>query len=537
MSGLLDDDLALLEERLSDSWWRLTSGHVYKIKTADGRGIIPFNPRPEQMDLLRKLLNGVESIRAHADGAEPVKSPQDVEIKSRRLGYSTTIGVFIADCLGFRKSFTAQLIDQTADDAAKKMNGMVKIALNSLIDLGWPLVKIKDNDSELTVDILGQGAPSSFFAGVKGRGGSVDFGWYSELGVIQYDDPTRAEEIVSGAFPAARHGVKFVETTWKGGKGGKLWELIKPTLDGIADDWGVHFTPWFIDPRNVAPHAAHDADSRAYFASIEERLQKEGVALSDGQRRWWAQERRTQGIFMLRENPTFLDECWRAAIEGAIYAKALDRARTEGRICLMPIAGDCLVNTSWDLGNPLHTTVWFWQVVGREIRIIDCDIGVPFETLIARVAAMLAKGYNYGKHYLPHDATTTERSGTNFASELGKAGLCNLVIVPRCASVWIGINHALEMMGSIVWRLVPSVETGIEALNAYRQHIEGAGALTKAEPVHDWASHPADAFRTMAEAHRAGLFKFVTAVDSTPEQYRVGGGPVRKPMKQRRVSA
>jgi len=31
------------------------------------------------------------------------------------------------------------------------------------------------------------------------------------------------------------------------------------------------------------------------------------------------------------------------------------------------------------------------------------------------------------------------------------------------------------------------------------------------EPVHDWASHPADGLRMMAEAHQVGYFKFAFA--------------------------
>ncbi len=149
---------------------------------------------------------------------------------------------------------------------------------------------------------------------------------------------------------------------------------------------------------------------------------------------------------------------------------------------------------------------------------------------------MLGKGYSYGRHYLPHDALQTERSGSTFAAALAEAGLANLVCVPRCASVWIGINHAIEMMPSIAWRATPAVEKGLEALAAYRQHIEGSGALARNEPVHDWASHPADGFRVMAEAHRAGLFKFSSAAQPKPEQHGNGRASLRKGMKPRRVS-
>jgi hypothetical protein len=530
------EDLELLESRLSDPLWRLTSGEIYKIKTADGRGIIPFLPRPEQVALLVELVQAMEAIRTKVDGWE--KLAQKVKLKARRLGYSTTIGVFIADCLGFRKSFTATLIDQTGDDSKKKMNDIVKVALASLRE-SWPLRVLKENDSELSVDLDidedtdGSGV-STFYAGTKARGGSNDLLWCSELGVIQFEDEPRAEEIITGAFPSARHGLKIVETTWKGGKGGKLYSIIKPTLDGEADDWSVTFTPWYVDPRNVNPTASHDAESLAYFAKIEPRLQREGITLSDVQRRWWAAERRTLGIFMQRENPTFLDECWTAPIEGSIYAAAIERARAEGRICSMPIDGNNLVNTSWDLGAPANTIVWYWQIVGREIRIVDCD--QEFDgTLVERAAMMKAKGYPFGKHFLPHDSLQTERSGATAMSELAPH-LPGLVAVPKCHTEWVGINHLLQLFSALAFRVGTTdagkrVDAALETLGCFHVRKDGT---QEGEPKHDWSSHTADALRTMAEAHRAALFKFsATTAEPRPDWH---GNQKRRGMKPRIIS-
>lgn len=540
-----DDDLTELEELLSDRWNRLTSGKLYKIKTADGRGVIPFHPRDEQKELLRKLCDSLDRVRAHAkhikdnnlDPAEvvPIEPPQEVEIKSRRLGYSTTIGVFVADCLAFCKDFTAQLIDQTADDASKKMNGIVKVAVDALIEAGWPLKKIKDNDGELTVDAvldgLAQKSPSTFFAGTKGRGGSVDFGWYSELGVIQFEDEPRAEEIVTGAFAAARHGIKFVETTWKGGKGGKLWDLIEPTLNGIADDWKVHFTPWFVDPRNRSTTAVIDDKTRKYFADNAARFMAQGVTITEDQMRWYSAEWRTQGIFMKRENPSFLDECWTAPIEGSVYAAAIEQARTEGRVAMFPIDGTGFVNTSWDLGAPKNTVVWYWQAIGREIRIVDVDQSFD-GTLVERAAMMKAKGYAFGSHYVPHDAMQTTRSGSTFLTELSPL-LPNVVTVPKCHTEWIGINHLLQMFPTLAFRSSPEVLAGLETLACYHTRKSGPQA---GELVHDWSSHTADALRTMAEAHRADLFKFKhSAAEPRPDWYDLYGRK-KKGLKARMVS-
>jgi hypothetical protein len=525
-----DDDLTLLEQRLADPLWRLTSGEIYKIKTADGRGIIPFTPRPEQVELLRELVEAMTAIRAQAQGWE--QKAQKVKLKARRLGFSTCIGVFIADCLGFRKSFTATLIDQTGDDSTKKMNGIVKVALTALRE-SWPLRLLKDNDSELSVDLDiaeetdGKGV-STFYAGTKARGGSNDFLWCSELGVIQFEDPPRAEEIITGAFPSARHGLKVVETTWKGGKGGKLWDIIKPSLDGIANDWDVSFTPWYVDPRNVNPTAAHDVESMAYFAKIEPRLQREGIILTDEQQRWWAAERRTLGIFMKRENPTFLDECWTAPIEGAVYAAAIERARAEGRITRVPRDGSSLVNTSWDLGAPKNTVCWYWQVVGREMRVIDVDLDYE-GTMLERIGMMKAKGYPFGKHFMPHDVLQTSRSGVTLMAEISPH-LPGIVAVPKSHSEWVRINHLLQMFPGLAFDS-KACERGLEVVGSYHTRKSGDKA---GELVHDWSSHASDALGTMAEAHRAGLFKFSSATEPNADWY--GGTAKRKGLKPRVVS-
>lgn len=511
--------LAALESKLSDPIWRLTSGELYKIAPADGSGLQPFIPRPEQVAIIRAI---------HEGGASKLLIP-----KARRLGMSTTLGVMAADALIWRKSWQGSLIDQNAADASRKLDRIVRVALDNLPP--WLLSRVqfvKSNDSQITVNVQGTGE-RSFYAGMNARGGSNDFLWVSEWGVIQHEDPKRSGRIRAGALPSARHGVTVVETTWAGGKGGDVWELLEPSLTGAADDWKVLFFPWWVDPRNVSETAMIDDAAKLYFAKIAPRLAREGITLTEPQMRWWAAERRAQGIFMPRENPTFLDECWSAPIQGSVYAEAIERARAEGRICAMPVDGSNLVNTSWDLGSPENTVVWYWQIVGREVRFIDCDRGDK-GTLTERVALMLAKGYNYGKHYLPHDCIQTERTGSNFLAEIAKAGLParSLATIPRTASVWIGINHALELFPALAFRS-PQCDDGLTALAAYRTRREGEGALTTDEPVHDWASHTADAFRMMAETHRAGLvaFKHTTAEVKSewyaPKERRRGMAPMR----------
>lgn len=230
---------------------------------------------------------------------------------------------------------------------------------------------------------------------------------------------------------------------------------------------------------------------------------------------------------------------WSAALPGAIYGKVIEEARRSGRITAFAIESSCPVHTWWDLGSPRHTVVWYWQIVGREIRMIDIDMGHE-ETITQRVSRMLQKPYKYGKHFLPQDAMQTERTGLTLRDELLRVGLANLVVVPKTQDVWVGVNHAIEMFPAIAFRS-PRCDMGVEALSAYPQHIEEQGQLTRSEPVGDWASHPADAFRTMAEANRAGLVQFKhssASVLSDAEWYRQTFGRwKRRGAKLMRVSA
>jgi phage terminase large subunit len=215
---------------------------------------------------------------------------------------------------------------------------------------------------------------------------------------------------------------------------------------------------------------------------------------------------------------------------GAIYARLVEQARNEGRIMAFPVA-DTLVHTSWDLGSPANTTVWYWQIVGAEIRVIDCDVGLPFETLTARVSHMLRKGFSYGTHFLPHDAKQTERSGKTFASEIVTAGLANVRVLPQTADIWFGINGLKGLFPALAFRM-PQCERGLEALEAYHTKEVELGKIISSQPVHDWASHSCDALRYMAEAIQCGAVKVGATIGGKARDYDDDDRPRRSNRNQ-----
>jgi hypothetical protein len=192
------------------------------------------------------------------------------------------------------------------------------------------------------------------------------------------------------------------------------------------------------------------------------------------------------------------------ANENAIYGRYMTAAAAEGRIGEFPIDGRSPVHTFWDLGGPRNTTVWYGQRSAfGHFRWIDCDIGLPF-TIQERCAHMAAKGYNYGKHFMPHDARQTQRNGVTFESDAIAAGFKNIVVVPVIPDVWQGIDYVMGLMPTFEFRL-PACETGVKGLKAYEQAPDSSSGVVRNVPLHTWASHVADGVRTMAEADRLGL--------------------------------
>ena len=81
-------------------------------------------------------------------------------------------------------------------------------------------------------------------------------------------------------------------------------------------------------------------------------------------------------MFIWREFPTTMDECFRSPVDGAIYAREIDALRVKGRITTFDWDRGEPVHTFWDLGAPDNTFVWYVQFVGREVHLIDCMAGM-----------------------------------------------------------------------------------------------------------------------------------------------------------------
>jgi hypothetical protein len=160
------------------------------------------------------------------------------------------------------------------------------------------------------------------------------------------------------------------------------------------------------------------------------------------------------------------------------------------------------VHTAWDLGYSDDTAIWWFQVVHGEIRLLDyhSSNGQP----VAFYAGIIEsreheRMYDYGTHYLPHDAKAkTLASNRSIIEQLtDKIDIKHLRIVPSL-SLQDGIQ-ASRLALTRAW-FDHGCEDGIECLRQYQREYDEDKKVFRDKPRHDWTSHGADAFRMLAIA-------------------------------------
>ena len=190
-----------------------------------------------------------------------------------------------------------------------------------------------------------------------------------------------------------------------------------------------------------------------------------------------------------------------AAILGAYYGQEMRRLTDLERITSIDYDPMFPCHTAWDLGFNDSTSIWWFQVVYGEIRVLDHHSSngqaIPYYTgLLAQKEDEF--GYKYGFHYLPHDARakTLASGGKSIIEQISaKIDIKHLKIVPNL-SLQDGIQ-ATRLALTRAW-FDNRCEEGIECLRQYQREWDDDKKVFRDRPKHDWTSHSADAFRYLS---------------------------------------
>jgi hypothetical protein len=162
--------------------------NLYCIENKQGK-LVKFNPNRMQRALFRDRHEGANMI-----------------LKSRQMGSSTAIAMWLLDKMWTNERHTAGIIDKTLTDAEAKLR-KIRIAWDNLDNkkllAEWKIGALIKSQLKIVSATSGRiewSNGSSIVAGKSLRGGTVQYLHVSELGQIAQEEPKKAAEIVSGSL-------------------------------------------------------------------------------------------------------------------------------------------------------------------------------------------------------------------------------------------------------------------------------------------------------------------------------------------------
>ena len=264
------------------------------------------------------------------------------------------------------------------------------------------------------------------------------------------------------------------------------------TIKGKDQLWQIH------------DHAKTDPEWYALWQDVDTSLAQETGATITALTRAMEDDRKlvVNGVMTQDE----FDQEWylsaEAAIQGAFYRKEMALANQQQRITRVPIEATLPVDTDWDLGVDDATAIVFSQSLrSGEVRVVDYYEATG-EGLPHYVGVLAQRGYVYGKHYPPHDIAVRELgTGKSRKETAASLGLRFEEPLPALA-VSDGIDATRSLLGRC-WFDAEKTRHLVEALRNYRKAFNTRLQEFTGTPVHNWASHGADAFRGLAVRYQA----------------------------------
>jgi hypothetical protein len=184
-----------------------------------------------------------------------------------------------------------------------------------------------------------------------------------------------------------------------------------------------------------------------------------------------------------------------SAVIGTFYGAEISLADVQGRIgtVLHDRAAD--VFAAWDLGLGGATAIWLFQRIGAEWHFISYYEGFnPDSGLQDAVDWIKIQPFKVIDNFLPHDAEAHELmlQGTTRKQFLESRGLCCTTLTR--SPLEDGINTVRVNFNKFFFDKRACAQ-GIDSLRMYRTMYDPKKKVFSEKPVHDWASHAADALR------------------------------------------
>jgi phage terminase large subunit len=154
------------------------------------------------------------------------------------------------------------------------------------------------------------------------------------------------------------------------------------------------------------------------------------------------------------------------------------------------------VSTFWDLGWSDSVAIWFGQKVGFEYHLIDY-MEDRQRTVQHYVNELQKRGYVYDIDWLPHDGKNATLASNGKSIEQMMRALGRNVRVQPNLSIAEGINASRTVFTNCYFDRVKCAD-GLHCLRHYQYEVDPDTGMFGKNPLHNAASHGADAFRGFA---------------------------------------
>jgi len=225
--------------------WRLSN--LYKIITKDGKKET-FQMNRAQKHFFDTYINIPKPYHRHCI------------LKSRQLGFTTFIDIYILDSILFNTNKEGIVIAHKVEDATQIFDKKIEYAIRNMAedvkDAFFTINQKSSRKIQIVIDYGPEkGSTSSIAVSTSGRSGTYHLVHISEFAKLCAQYPKRAEEVERGTFPTVPFdGFIFIESTAEG-MAGRFYEIfqqnwlkrekITPQLSQV--EFLPHFYNWQYD--------------------------------------------------------------------------------------------------------------------------------------------------------------------------------------------------------------------------------------------------------------------------------------------------
>lgn len=191
------------------------------------------------------------------------------------------------------------------------------------------------------------------------------------------------------------------------------------------------------------------------------------------------------------------------AMTGSYYNDILNSIAESNLLDNITYDGEAMVQTLWDLGVSDSMALWFVTVRANRIEVLDYYEANGYG-LGHYVDVINSKPYKYLKHNLPHDGghrtlSTAEKAST-IQNQLLQLGLNNVIVHDRTNDIYGDIQAVRGILNKCYFDK-SKCKRGLDCLKNYRREFDEKRNCFREQPIHDWTSHGADAFRILPKIY------------------------------------